>query len=96
MQWSEIRKLHPNKWIIGEAITTHTKDGIKFVDDMLLVESDENFLPVFKKYRKLAKDNTGQPYFFTNTKHIELKFEINIPNKKDVLRSLKYSNENIA
>jgi hypothetical protein len=72
MRWSELRRLHPNQWLIIEAATAHTSGDRRQLDDVTVVETCTDATAAFRRYRDLHAEEPWRELYFVNTERTEL------------------------
>ncbi|OGO80762.1 MAG: hypothetical protein A2Y21_03210 [Clostridiales bacterium GWC2_40_7] len=67
MNWSEVRKLYPNKFIKFEALNYNTVDNRRFVDDIAIIKVIEDNKEAMKEFTQCKE---GQFVYSTNHEQI--------------------------
>ncbi len=39
MKWNEIRQIYPSQWLLVEALTAHSEEGRRFVEDLAVIDT---------------------------------------------------------
>jgi hypothetical protein len=53
MEWSEIRRMQPDKWVLVEALRSHTEGIFWVVDDMALIQVFAHAPDAWEEYQSL-------------------------------------------
>lgn len=72
MQWSEIRKVYPDQWLIVEALEAHTVDNQRLLEKLAVIETCSDGSNAMTCYRKLHKDYPQREFYFLHTSRKEL------------------------
>lgn len=67
MLWSEVRKLHPNKFIKFEVLNYDTVDNKRFVDDIAIIKVIDDSKEAMKEFSQCKE---GQFVYSTNNEQI--------------------------
>lgn len=77
MQWSEIRKIYPDQWLVIEALEAHTTATQKRqLDQVAVIESCQDGTTVMRRYRKLHQHHPLHEYYFVHTSREELDIRV--------------------
>lgn len=68
MNWQEIRKHHPDSWVVIEAIEATTKDGERVIERMSVhgIHGDD-WKPAWEQYKKLHHEDKSREYLVIHT-----------------------------
>ncbi|MCD8502993.1 MAG: hypothetical protein LRY71_16740 [Bacillaceae bacterium] len=78
MLWEEVRKAYPEKWVVFEAIESHTDRDYRIVDDIAVIDSFDDSMDAFRRHNELHKQKPNRElYFFHTTRE-----DLNIREKK--------------
>jgi hypothetical protein len=73
MQWIEIRKAHPNQWLIIEALQAHTtSDRRRKLDKIAVVEECSDGGNAMQRYRRLNRQHPTREFYFVHASREEL------------------------
>lgn len=72
MEWNEVREIHPDQWLIIEAIETHTDDQQRFLDKIAVVERCPDGAAAMKRYRQLHQVHPLREFYFIHTSRKEI------------------------
>ena len=72
MRWSDLRALHPNRWLVIEAVAAHTAEGRRELDEIVLVEACADAATAFQRYRALHAETPEREIYFVSTERAEL------------------------
>lgn len=75
MKWNDVRKLYKDKWILFEAIEVYSKDGMRIVEDMAVINVYENRNDALKEYAERHKKEKSRELYVYNTSNEELTIE---------------------
>lgn len=75
MKWSEVRKNHPNKWILFEAIEAYSKDGQRVIEDLSILNVFDEGREALEEYSEKHKRDKSREMYVYHTKNEELKIE---------------------
>ncbi|WP_138204151.1 hypothetical protein [Haloimpatiens lingqiaonensis] len=75
MKWNDVRKLYKDKWILFEAIEAYSKDGMRIVEDMAVINVYENRNDALKEYAERHKKEKSRELYVYNTSNEELTIE---------------------
>lgn len=75
MKWNDVRKLYKDKWILFEAIEAYSKDGMRIVEDMAVINVYENGNDALKEYAERHKKEKSRELYVYNTSNEELTIE---------------------
>jgi len=68
MKWSDVRKNYPDQWLIIEALEAHTsKDLLRKVDDLAVIESCADGNQAISRYRDIHKKYPLREFYFVHT-----------------------------
>ena len=73
MQWSEVRKAYPNRWLIIEALQAHTtNENQRILDKIAVVEQPADGQAAMHSYRHLHQQYPEREFYFVHTSREEL------------------------
>ena len=73
MSWPEIRKSHPDQWLIIEALEAHTTDDHQqALDRMAVIETCIDGSAALCSYRNLHKEYPRREFYYVHTSREEL------------------------
>lgn len=75
MKWNDVSKLYKDKWILFEAIEAYSKDGMRIVEDMAVINVYEKGNDALKEYAKTHKKEKNRELYVYNTGNEELTIE---------------------
>ena len=77
MQWSEICRSHPDKWLIVEALEAHTTpDSRRHLDRLTVVEECPDGKAAMKRYRLLHQQYPEREFYFIHTSRDSLDIKV--------------------
>ena len=69
MQWPEVRKAHPNQWLIIEALQAHsTPEQHRVLDKIAVIEQCADGDAVMESYRQLHRQFPAREFYFVHTR----------------------------
>lgn len=73
MEWSEIRSLYPDQWLVVEALEARTTpDSRRQLDQMAVIERCPNGIAAMQTYRRLHQQHPAREFYFVHTSRKEL------------------------
>ena len=66
MQWPEVRKTHPDQWLIIEALAAHTDEDWRRLDQIAVVETCPDGAAAFQRYRLLHQQYPARELYFVH------------------------------
>ncbi len=73
MQWSDIRKTYPDRWVIIEGMDTcATDDGKRLFNRLSVVETCSDGASAMRQYREFHKRYPTREFYFIHTSHEKL------------------------
>lgn len=67
MLWDKVRKAYPDKWVVFEAIETHSSRNYRIVDDIAVIDSFDNSIDAFHRHNILHKQKPNREFYFFHT-----------------------------
>lgn len=73
MDWQEIRRRHPHRWLVVEALEAHT-DGAKRIIDSLEIAyvAEADWAEAWARYKAIHQANPSREYYVLHTDRSEL------------------------
>ena len=53
MEWNEIRRTYPHRWLLVEALAAHSQSGKRILEDLSVVDSFPDGLAAMNGYKDL-------------------------------------------
>jgi hypothetical protein len=75
MHWSDVRALHPDRWLVVEALESHSENDLRVFDRVLVVDVCRNGNAALKRCAELRRAWPHRTLCFVHTTSTELKFE---------------------
>lgn len=75
MKWNEARKAYPNKWILFEAIESHSENSKRIVEELSVINIYDEGKEALKEYAEKHKKDKSREMYVYNTKNEELLIE---------------------
>ena len=72
MRWDDVRRVHPNQWLVIEAVEAHTAGQRRVFDRIAVVESCTDGATTMKRYRELHRAHPQRELCFVHTANAEL------------------------
>ncbi len=67
MDWPQVRKAHPDQWLVIEALAAHTTGNQRLLDEVAVVETCASGEEALQRYRQLHQDHPGREFCFVHT-----------------------------
>ena len=65
MQWQEIRRHHPDCWLLVEAIKAHSANGQRILEDLAVIEVFEDSDSAMKSYCRFHKESPQRELMYS-------------------------------
>lgn len=75
MRWQDIRQDFPGQWLLVEAIEAHTEQGMRVLDDLVLVEVFDDSPAALASYAKLHREAPQKELYVVNADREELEIK---------------------
>ncbi|MCM2996149.1 hypothetical protein M3647_01535 [Paenibacillus cellulositrophicus] len=74
MKWSNVRDIYPNRWVLVEALATHSNNHRRIIEEMSVVSEYDDPKDAWASYKKLhLSEPTRELYiFYTGNEYIEV------------------------
>lgn len=74
MKWSNVRDIYPNRWVLVEALATHSNNHQRTIEEMSVVSEYDDPKDAWASYKKLhLSEPTRELYIFhTGNVYIEV------------------------
>ncbi|MEO6951366.1 MAG: hypothetical protein ABI321_06095 [Polyangia bacterium] len=72
MEWRDIRNLHPDRWLVLEALEAHSEGGHRVLDQLAIVEVCSDGATAHKRYRELHHAQHERELYFAHTQNVDL------------------------
>lgn len=74
MKWSNVRNIYPNRWVLVEALATHSNNHQRTIEEMSVVSEYDDPKDAWASYKKLhLSEPTRELYIFhTGNEYIEV------------------------
>jgi hypothetical protein len=50
MRWLDVQERFPNEWVVLEVIKAHSKEGHRFIEEVIVIDRFENSLEAMHRY----------------------------------------------
>jgi hypothetical protein len=67
MRWIEVREQFPNEWVVLEVIKAHSKDGNRYIEEVVVINRFEKSVQAMLRYDELRKEKPNCEYCFFHT-----------------------------
>jgi len=67
MQWTEIRRTYPGKWLLVEALAAHSRAGKRIVEDLAVVDTFSDGTVAMSGYKVLHRREPGRELYVVHT-----------------------------
>ena len=72
MEWQQIRKHYPSKWLLLEAIAAHSVSDKRILDDLAVIEVFANSVQAMNEYQKLHRKSPDKELYVFHSSRREL------------------------
>jgi hypothetical protein len=72
MEWCEIRRHHPAKWLLLEAISAHSVNDQRILDDLAVINIFSRSSDAMEEYLKLHRQSPDKELYVFHTSRPEL------------------------
>ncbi|MCJ7842870.1 hypothetical protein MUB24_18700 [Lederbergia sp. NSJ-179] len=67
MRWREVQKRFPNEWVVLEVIKAHSKEGKRYIEEIVVIDRFEKSSEAMRRYDELRKEKPYREYCFFHT-----------------------------
>ena len=67
MQWTEIRRTYPGKWLLVEALAAYSRAGKRIVEDLAVVDTFSAGTAAMRGYQDLHRRESGRELYVVHT-----------------------------
>lgn len=75
VKWEQVRVQYPGQWVLVEAISAHSENSIRHIDEMAVISSFIDSTLAWKDYKKLHLADRSREYYIFHTDHKEIEVE---------------------
>lgn len=75
MRWADVRTMHPDQWLVVEALEAHSEAGRRIPDRLAVVEVCPDGAAAFRRYRELHRRFPAREFIFVHTANEALNIE---------------------
>lgn len=72
LTWSEVRKNYPSRWVLVEALSSHSANNQRILDTLIVIDAFADSEPAFRQYLKLHREDHGRELYVLHTDKDEL------------------------
>jgi len=72
MRWGEVRERFPWEWVVLEATKAYSKEGQRFIEEVVVIDTFDDSIQALRRYSELHKDNPHREYCFFHTSRPKL------------------------
>lgn len=72
MEWNEIRRTYPHRWLLVEALEAHSQSGKRILDELAVVDSFPDGLAAMKGYKELHHRAPNRELYVLHTDREDL------------------------
>lgn len=76
MTWDEVRRLHPERWLLIEALQSHTEGTQRIVEDISVAGVFDDSLTAMHRYKHLHRLYPMREFFVVHTNNQTLEIEV--------------------
>ncbi len=67
MRWSEVRKAHPNQWLVIEAIKARSEASQRVLEAISVLETCADGSEALRRYRSLHQQYPEREFYYVHT-----------------------------
>ncbi|MBO0994865.1 hypothetical protein [Bacillus sp. SD088] len=67
MRWLEVQKRFPNEWVVLEVMKAHSKEGKRYIEEIVVIDRFEKSSEAMRRYDELRKEKPYREYCFFHT-----------------------------
>ena len=67
MNWKNIRKNYPGKWVLVEAIEARSESGKRILEQLAVLNAFPDSLAAMRDYKKIHKRSPGREFYVLHT-----------------------------
>jgi hypothetical protein len=67
MRWTEVQERFPNEWVVLEVIKAHSRDGHRYIEEVVVIDRYEKSDKAMCRYDELRKEQPNREYCFFHT-----------------------------
>jgi hypothetical protein len=71
MNWKEIRQLHPEQWLLLEALEAESNTKTRYLKNLAVLERYSDSMTALRAYRELKKISPARELLVLHTNRIE-------------------------
>jgi hypothetical protein len=75
MRWTDVRRSHPDEWLVIEALEAHTAEHRRIFDRIAVVEVCPDGVTAQHRYRELRREHPERELYFVHTANADLEIE---------------------
>lgn len=72
MEWQEVRENFPSKWVVIEALQSHSESDLRILDNIAVVNTFPDSLEAMRYYRSLHKQAPDKELYVLSTDRLKL------------------------
>ena len=72
MRWPEVQERFPNEWVVLEVIQAHSNDGLRYIEEVVVIDRFEKSIEAMHRYDKLRQEQPHREYCFFHTSRSNL------------------------
>ncbi|GIN59342.1 hypothetical protein J8TS2_36610 [Lederbergia ruris] len=67
MRWQDVQRRFPNEWVVLEVIKAHSKEGKRYIEEIVVIDRFENSREAMRRYDELRQEKPYREYCFFHT-----------------------------
>ena len=75
MQWQDARALHPDRWLVVEALEAHSTTNRRVIDRLAVLDVCTDGASAMRRYRELNRSVPNRELYFVHTDRRDLVIE---------------------
>lgn len=72
MRWEEVRERFPEEWVVLEATKAYSKEGQRFIEEVVVIDSFDDSTRALHRYSELHKESPHREYCYFHTSRPQL------------------------
>lgn len=69
VKWEQVREQYPEQWVLVEAIAAHSRNSIRYLDELSVISYFTDSTLAWKEYKKLHLAEPTREYYIFHTDH---------------------------
>jgi len=69
VKWEQVREQYLEQWVLVEAISTYSKNSIRYLKELSVIANFPESTSAWKEYKKLHLAEPAREYYIFHTDH---------------------------